>query len=951
MARFLDNPQKIGLGAVQSYGYAQMIEDIRLVAPSWFYTWTPTLSEVTVDNWLVGENVRLGGNQADRHVIVDGSSDGWILQEVIIATSGSYNLSLTAGGSENAVGGVSVSFRGADGSKVGEGWMPLSGASGTVTLDTLVAPAGTTRATIVAWSEQGALEIDDVSLFPKGSDAVLNGSFQSGTSSAVDHWMAGDDTNRGGTQADRHYVLEGTPDGWILQDVSATAGSSYDLSVTAKGSEKAVGGISLDFLGVDGVQLSKEWLPLGADSGTVTLEGLVAPAGTAQARIIAWGETGTLEIDDVSLSPDDADAVRNGGFQSGISANTMELLSDYIPMVWGQKHVEAMELDAIKGEEVILGFNEPDHSAQSAMSVEEAVALWPDLMSTGARLGSPATTTPGTLGSRSWLGRFMEQAEDADLRVDIIAVHYYSANKDVGAFESFLNKTYAAYGRPIWITEWALVDWNNPGRFSSEETSTFFADAVQMLDDLAFVERHAWFGLYDGMDGLNINTHLIDANGNLTAVGDAYVELAPGRDIAGTAQADSLAGGAGDDTLAGYSGDDTLAGGLGDDILSGGSGADTFRLGEVDRVVMGADTITDFNSNDGDRLEFTFRGQDFRLASAEQIDAFGASLNTDDELSTKSETNGFGLLLSFGEGFGTVRIAGITADGASGNQTEKKVVAEYGTARVDHNTLTVALDNDFQNPVVLASVTTMNGGDPVSARVTRVTSDTFGIFLDEPNHLDGWHTVEDLSWMVVEAGRWTIGGGIEIEAGTTSTSRLSGAGSTGVKFQEQFEDTPLVLTTAQSARGADMLWTRTSDAERGGYRLWLEEEEIRNNGHMTETIGWVGIGRGNGVLDGTDDEIVFRTSQRGIMVDDNMQFIHFGEGFDEAPVVLAGISSREGTDPTTLRLDDVTSTNGRACVQEDTSRDSETFHTKEQIDWLALEGHGFFYREDAFAIA
>lgn len=82
----------------------------------------------------------------------------------------------------------------------------------------------------------------------------------------------------------------------------------------------------------------------------------------------------------------------------------------------------------LKGEEVILGFNEPDERSQSALSVDEAIALWPELMATSARLGSPATTTPGTLGKQSWLGRFMKQADAADLRVDFMAVHYYSIN-------------------------------------------------------------------------------------------------------------------------------------------------------------------------------------------------------------------------------------------------------------------------------------------------------------------------------------------------------------------------------------------------------------------------------------------------------------------------------------------------------------------------------------------
>ncbi len=39
---------------------------------------------------------------------------------------------------------------------------------------------------------------------------------------------------------------------------------------------------------------------------------------------------------------------------------------------------------------VLLGFNEPDMSSQSNMTVSDALRLWPRLMATGMRLGSPA---------------------------------------------------------------------------------------------------------------------------------------------------------------------------------------------------------------------------------------------------------------------------------------------------------------------------------------------------------------------------------------------------------------------------------------------------------------------------------------------------------------------------------------------------------------------------------
>lgn len=63
---------------------------------------------------------------------------------------------------------------------------------------------------------------------------------------------------------------------------------------------------------------------------------------------------------------------------------------------------------------------------------------------------------------------------------------------------------------------------------------------------------------------------------------------------------DELYGGPGDDAIEGRGGDDYLSGNQGNDILIGGRGADTFSFdGDFDREV-----VTDFDPEDGDRLEF-----------------------------------------------------------------------------------------------------------------------------------------------------------------------------------------------------------------------------------------------------------------------------------------------------------------------------------------------------------
>jgi hypothetical protein len=196
----------------------------------------------------------------------------------------------------------------------------------------------------------------------------------------------------------------------------------------------------------------------------------------------------------------------------------------FVPMVWGKADLTATNIKSLKDTKsgYLLGFNEPDNPEQANLSVKEAIKLWPKLMKTGLELGSPACMTDQTMGKNSWLGKFMDQIEKKGYEVDFVAVHYYTENPSIAEFKKFLTDVYNEYGKPIWVTEWALVDWDNTDRFKVKEIAAFADAATRMLDDLSFVKRHAWFSAYDDGHGGDISTQLLDARGELTKVGDVF---------------------------------------------------------------------------------------------------------------------------------------------------------------------------------------------------------------------------------------------------------------------------------------------------------------------------------------------------------------------------------------------------------------------------------------------
>jgi hypothetical protein len=172
----------------------------------------------------------------------------------------------------------------------------------------------------------------------------------------------------------------------------------------------------------------------------------------------------------------------------------------FVPMIKDAGNVTAPTLAQAKTEgPYLLGFNEPDMSAQANMTVAQALNLWPQLMNTGLTLGSPAVAygadTPG-----GWLDQFMTGAKAKGYRVDFITLHWYGSDfvtaDAVSQLKSYLQAVYNRYHLPIWLTEYALIDFSHGPTFPSDaQQAAFVTASTQMLASTSYLQRYAWFGL------------------------------------------------------------------------------------------------------------------------------------------------------------------------------------------------------------------------------------------------------------------------------------------------------------------------------------------------------------------------------------------------------------------------------------------------------------------------
>lgn len=185
---------------------------------------------------------------------------------------------------------------------------------------------------------------------------------------------------------------------------------------------------------------------------------------------------------------------------------------EFAPMAWGHTSAnEPADITAFIGRyntPYVMSFNEPDDcGAQSGQygnlcQTDVAIGYHKNLMKTGMRIVSPGGREEAPFG---WLEEFYNKAKAKDIRIDVIAVHWYDwgSNPTVNTnptalqvfnrFKAYLTNVHNVYGLPIWITEFNA----NPAR-SQAINAGFLELALPYLESLDYIERYCWFPFNTG---------------------------------------------------------------------------------------------------------------------------------------------------------------------------------------------------------------------------------------------------------------------------------------------------------------------------------------------------------------------------------------------------------------------------------------------------------------------
>jgi hypothetical protein len=198
----------------------------------------------------------------------------------------------------------------------------------------------------------------------------------------------------------------------------------------------------------------------------------------------------------------------------------------FMPMSWGyagntnNSYVNWLTKEAAQaGVADFLGFNEPDSTSQSNLTVAQALDGWQYMTKLGLPLVSPAAVH----ADDQWMRDFMAGAAQRGYRVDYVAIHWYGGADPTG-FLNYVSYIHKLYNKPVWISEFAPADWSGHHGVSAQQAYDFMRQVIPVLNQLSYVARYSWFSA-DTSDAALGQSALFNKDGSLTALGQLYARM------------------------------------------------------------------------------------------------------------------------------------------------------------------------------------------------------------------------------------------------------------------------------------------------------------------------------------------------------------------------------------------------------------------------------------------
>lgn len=551
----------------------------------------------------------------------------------------------------------------------------------------------------------------------------------------------------------------------------------------------------------------------------------------------------------------------------------------------------------------LLGFNEPDHTDQSNLSFDEMLEIWPGMLNSGLRLGSPAWANPyWTANSSGLLFDFIDACEEQNYRVDFIALHCYWGGKTPINWYNDLKYVHDQTGRPLWITEW-----NNGANWTTEswpdDTDELTPDNAQkQLDDLKgilevldtahFVERYF---IYNWVE----DRRAIILDDTLTPAGEYYA-----------ASKSQIAYNSINDVVPGWNYSDPE---LSYRYLRL---ADAIRLEWENPNGDMCRTFTIEKSVNGGTYDEIYSGSDMsELYYIDYLDMESVGTNT--------------YRINFenieGDILTTNEVSFYLTEGSNFLQTGNFIVGD-----ADWNT-TLFSKEYSDDPVVLLGVPSYNNAFPFTNRVDNASENYFIFHVEPWDYLDDPEfTKKDLiSALTLPAGIYNLGS-VKAEANIADTIDRNWK---YISFNAAFSESPAIFATVVSNSTPYPITTAIQNVTTSGFELSLKTEEDITSLIMDEQVSYLAIEPGSGAIDGKRFTVGNTLSGSGISTSPKNVTI---DSTYIDPVLFGNLLSANDNFASTLRYSKTSETNFKITKQRESSA-TVVATQSDHIGWMIMD--------------
>ncbi len=460
----------------------------------------------------------------------------------------------------------------------------------------------------------------------------------------------------------------------------------------------------------------------------------------------------------------------------------------------------------------LLGYNEPDHTEQSDITVDEAIAMWPSFMNSGLRIGSPATT------NFNWLYDFIDKCDALNYRVDYVAVHSYWGSS-ASSYYNTLKYVHERTGRPIWVTEWNYgANWtsewwpDDPSSYTTNNADyalTHISEIVNMFDTCHFIERYS---IYNWVE----DARAIVLGGELTKAGQFYAD---------------------NNSVIAYDSQNEVIPHWNYQVPTLSyrylSLSNSIKLSWQDtNGELGRGYKIEKKVNDG-AFETIYSSEDvYTLSYLDGLDA-GISGKITYKVSTKT---------SNGDYVSSETVSYYQTGGANDVQ-----VANLDVKSTDWSTCLFSKKYSTA-PVAFLGMPTFSNISAVSKRVNSVLTTSFKFILDPWSYLNNpaMTNSDNISALALPIGNYDFNG---IKGEVATVADVSRDWVT-VTFNQPFESVPVVFCSQTSNSTPFPTAVAIRNVTNTSFEMSLISEEAITNTIFPEKVNYFAVEEGNGVMDG-----------------------------------------------------------------------------------------------------